>query len=29
MMMRGIDARMLSAEQVQGLVSKFDVEWDD
>jgi len=29
MMMRGIDARMLAAEQVNGLVSKFDVEWDE
>lgn len=28
MMMRGIEARMLSAEQVNGLVKKFDVEWD-
>jgi ribulose-5-phosphate 4-epimerase/fuculose-1-phosphate aldolase len=29
MMMRGVDARMLNAEQVQGIVSKFDVEWDE
>ena len=29
MMMRGIDARMLTQEQVSGLVSRFDVEWDD
>jgi hypothetical protein len=28
MMMRGIEARMLSAEQIRGLVEKFDVEWD-
>ena len=28
-MMRGIDARMLTQEQVSGLVSRFDVEWDD
>jgi len=28
-MMRGIDARMLTAEQINGLVSKFDVEWDE
>ena len=29
MMMRGTDARMLTQEQVSGLVSRFDVEWDD
>ena len=29
MMMRGIDARMLTQEQVSGRVSRFDVEWDD
>ncbi|WP_298837362.1 aldolase [uncultured Roseobacter sp.] len=29
MMMRGINARMLTAEQVSGLVERFDVEWDD
>jgi ribulose-5-phosphate 4-epimerase/fuculose-1-phosphate aldolase len=29
MMMRGIDAHMLTAEQVNGLVEKFNVEWDD
>ena len=29
MMMRGIDARMLTQEQVSGLASRFDVEWDD
>lgn len=28
MMMRGYDARALSPEQVQNLVTKFDVEWD-
>lgn len=27
-MMRGFDARSLSPEQVQAVVSKFDVEWD-
>ncbi|MCK0120270.1 aldolase [Loktanella sp. F6476L] len=29
MMMRGISARALTDAQVQGLVTKFDVEWDD
>ena len=29
MMMRGVNARMLTAEQVNGLVQKFDVEWDE
>ncbi|MEP3346279.1 MAG: aldolase [Litoreibacter sp.] len=28
MMMRGFDANALSPEQVQNLVTKFDVEWD-
>lgn len=28
MMMRGIEARMLSAEQIGDVVNKFDVEWD-
>ena len=28
MMMRGIEARMLSAEQIGDVVKKFDVEWD-
>ncbi len=28
MMTRSFDARMLSAENVQALVTKFDVEWD-
>lgn len=28
MMMRGYDAKMLTSEQVQNLVAKFDVEWD-
>lgn len=27
-MMRGYDAKMLTPEQVQNLVTKFDVEWD-
>jgi ribulose-5-phosphate 4-epimerase/fuculose-1-phosphate aldolase len=27
-LMRGYDARMLTPDQVQGLVTKFDVEWD-
>jgi ribulose-5-phosphate 4-epimerase/fuculose-1-phosphate aldolase len=27
-LMRGYDARKLTPEQVQGLVTKFDVEWD-
>lgn len=29
MMMRGIDARMLTQAQVQQLVTRFDIEWDD
>lgn len=29
MMMRGVEARMLSAEQVGAVVKKFDVEWED
>ncbi len=29
MMMRGINTRMLSDADVQALVTKFDVEWDD
>ncbi|WP_300035426.1 aldolase [uncultured Roseobacter sp.] len=29
MMMRGVEARMLTAEQVSALVTQFDVEWDD
>jgi ribulose-5-phosphate 4-epimerase/fuculose-1-phosphate aldolase len=28
MMMRGVEARMLTAEQVRAVVTKFDVEWD-
>jgi ribulose-5-phosphate 4-epimerase/fuculose-1-phosphate aldolase len=28
-LMRGINARMLSPEQVRALVTKFDVDWDD
>ena len=28
MILRGVEARMLSAEQVQAVVTKFDVEWD-
>lgn len=28
MMMRGVEARMLSAEQVRAVVTTFDVEWD-
>lgn len=28
-MMRGFDAKALTPEQVQNLVTKFDVEWDD
>lgn len=28
-MMRGINARALTDDQVQGLVTKFNVEWDD
>jgi ribulose-5-phosphate 4-epimerase/fuculose-1-phosphate aldolase len=27
-LMRGYDARMLTPEQVQNIVTKFDVEWD-
>ena len=29
MMLRGMNARALTDDQVQGLVSKFDIEWDD
>jgi ribulose-5-phosphate 4-epimerase/fuculose-1-phosphate aldolase len=29
MMMQGVEARMLSAEQVQGLITAFDVEWEE
>ncbi|MEN8894089.1 aldolase [Planktotalea arctica] len=29
MMLRGMSARALTDDQVQGLVSKFDIEWDD
>ncbi|MGR3513930.1 MAG: 3-oxo-tetronate 4-phosphate decarboxylase [Paracoccaceae bacterium] len=29
MMLRGIEARMLTAEQIAGVVRKFDIEWDD
>ena len=29
MLLRGVDARMLSAQQVQTVVDKFNVEWDD
>lgn len=29
MMMRGINARMLSEDDIQALVTKFNVEWDD
>lgn len=29
MMLRGINANMLSRDDVQALVTKFDVEWDD
>lgn len=29
MMMRGIEARMLTAEQVGALVERFDIEWDE
>jgi ribulose-5-phosphate 4-epimerase/fuculose-1-phosphate aldolase len=29
MMMRGINARMLSQDDIQALVTKFNVEWDD
>ncbi len=29
LMMRGIEARMLTAEQIGAVVSKFDVEWDE
>ncbi|WP_413718254.1 aldolase [Silicimonas sp. MF1-12-2] len=28
MMLRGVEARMLTAEQVRAVVTKFDVEWD-
>lgn len=28
-MLRGIKARMLTAEQIAGVVRQFDVEWDD
>ncbi|WP_299679208.1 aldolase [uncultured Roseobacter sp.] len=28
MLMRGVDARMLSSEQIMDLVSHFDVEWE-
>ena len=28
MMLRGVEARMLSAEQVRAVVTTFDVEWD-
>jgi ribulose-5-phosphate 4-epimerase/fuculose-1-phosphate aldolase len=28
MMLRGVAARMLTAEQVRAVVTKFDVEWD-
>ena len=28
MMMRGVEARMLTAEQVKAVVTTFDVEWD-
>ncbi len=29
MLLRGVEARMLSQHDVQALVTKFDVEWDD
>lgn len=29
MMLRGMNARALTDDQVQGLVTKFDIEWDD
>ena len=29
MMMRGVVARMLTAEQIGALVNRFDIEWDD
>jgi len=29
MLLRGVEARMLSQQDVQALVTKFDVEWDD
>ena len=29
MMMRGVEARMLTAEQIGALVKRFDIEWDD
>ena len=28
MMMRGVEARMLNAEQIGALVNRFDIEWD-
>ncbi|MGB5863784.1 MAG: aldolase [Sulfitobacter sp.] len=29
MMLRGMNARALTDDQVQGLITKFDIEWDD
>lgn len=29
LLLRGVDARMLNPQQVQSIVSKFEVEWDD
>jgi ribulose-5-phosphate 4-epimerase/fuculose-1-phosphate aldolase len=29
MMMRGIETRLLSAEQIGAVVKKFDIQWDD
>lgn len=29
MMLRGVEARMLSQEDVQAIVTRFDVQWDD
>ena len=29
LMLRGVEARMLTAEQIGQVVTKFDVEWDD
>jgi len=29
MMLRGVEARMLSQQEVQAVVTKFDVEWDN
>ena len=29
MLLRGVEARMLSQKDVQALVTKFDVQWDD